>query len=50
MAEQRRILRLGELMVQQGLITQDQLRIAMIEQEQNNFAAWPSTSAPWFCV
>ena len=36
MAEQRRILRLGELMVQQGLITQDQLRIATIEQAQND--------------
>lgn len=36
MAEQRRRLRLGELMVQQGLISQDQLRIALIEQEQNN--------------
>ena len=36
MAEQRRILRLGELMVQQGLITEDQLRIATIEQEQND--------------
>ena len=36
MAEQRRILRLGELMVQQGLISQDQLRIALIEQEQND--------------
>lgn len=36
MAEQRRKLRLGELMVQQGLITQDQLRIGLIEQEQNN--------------
>lgn len=36
MAEQRRRLRLGELMVQQGLISQDQLRIALMEQEQNN--------------
>ena len=36
MAEQRRKLRLGELMMQQGLITEDQLRIALIEQEQNN--------------
>ncbi len=36
MAEQRRKLRLGELMIQQGLISQDQLRIALIEQEQNN--------------
>lgn len=36
MAEQRRKLRLGELMVQQGLISQDQLRIALMEQEQNN--------------
>lgn len=36
MAEQRRKLRLGELMVQQGLISQDQLRIALIEQEQNS--------------
>ncbi len=36
MAELRRKLRLGELMVQQGLISQDQLRIALIEQEQNN--------------
>jgi type II secretory ATPase GspE/PulE/Tfp pilus assembly ATPase PilB-like protein len=36
MAEQRRKLRLGDLMVQQGLISQDQLRIALIEQEQNN--------------
>ena len=36
MTEQRRKLRLGELMVQQGLISQDQLRIALIEQETNN--------------
>ena len=36
MAEPRRKLRLGELMVQQGLISQDQLRIALIEQEQND--------------
>lgn len=36
MAEQRRKLRLGELMVQQGLISQDQLRIALIEHQQNN--------------
>ena len=36
MAELRRKLRLGDLMIQQGLITQDQLRIAIIEQEQNN--------------
>lgn len=35
-SEQRRKLRLGELMVQQGIISQDQLRIALIEQEQNN--------------
>lgn len=35
MAEQRRKLRLGELMIQQGLITQDQLRIALIEQVEN---------------
>ncbi len=36
MAEQRRKLRLGELMVQQGLISQDQLRIALIEHKQND--------------
>ena len=36
MVEQRRKLRLGELMIQQGLISQDQLRIALIEQEQND--------------
>ena len=36
MTEQRRKLRLGDLMVQQGLISQDQLRIALIEQETNN--------------
>ena len=36
MAEQRRKLRLGDLMIQQGLISQDQLRIALIEQETNN--------------
>jgi general secretion pathway protein E/type IV pilus assembly protein PilB len=36
MAEQRRKLRLGDLMVQQGLISQDQLRIALIEQDQNH--------------
>ena len=36
MTEQRRKLRLGDLMVQQGLISQDQLRIALIEQENNN--------------
>ncbi len=35
MAEQRSKLRLGELMIQQGLITQDQLRIALIEQVEN---------------
>jgi hypothetical protein len=29
MAEQRKKLRLGELLVQQGLITHDQLRIAL---------------------
>jgi general secretion pathway protein E/type IV pilus assembly protein PilB len=29
-------LRLGELMVQQGLISQDQLQIALTEQEKNN--------------
>ena len=29
-SEQRRKLRLGELMVQQGLISQDQLRIALM--------------------
>lgn len=34
MAEQK--IRLGELMVQQGLISQDQLHIALMEQEQNN--------------
>lgn len=36
MVEQRRSIRLGELMVQQGLISQDQLRIALIEQERND--------------
>ena len=35
MNEQRRKPRLGDLLVQQGLITQDQLRIALIEQDQN---------------
>ena len=37
MAEQRKKPRLGELLVQEGLITQDQLRIALIEQKQSNF-------------
>lgn len=36
MAEQRKKMRLGELMVQQGLISQDQLRIALMEQEHND--------------
>ena len=36
MAEQRRKLRIGEIMVQQGLISKDQLRIALIEQEKND--------------
>jgi type IV pilus assembly protein PilB len=36
MAEQRRKPRLGELMVQQGLISPDQLRIALTEQEQSD--------------
>jgi general secretion pathway protein E/type IV pilus assembly protein PilB len=36
MSEARRKMRLGELMVQQGLISQDQLRIALMEQDQNN--------------
>jgi len=35
-AEQRKKLRLGELLVQAGLITPDQLRIALTEQKQNN--------------
>ncbi len=35
MIEQRRKMRIGELMVQQGLISNDQLRIALIEQEHN---------------
>ncbi|HEY3326091.1 MAG TPA: GspE/PulE family protein [Novimethylophilus sp.] len=36
MSESRRKMRLGELMMQQGLISQDQLRIALMEQGQNN--------------
>ncbi len=36
MAEQRKKLRLGELLVQQGLITTDQLSIALAEQRNNN--------------
>jgi len=36
MAEQRKKLRLGELLIQQGLITPDQLGIALAEQKQNN--------------
>jgi type II secretory ATPase GspE/PulE/Tfp pilus assembly ATPase PilB-like protein len=36
MAEQRKKLRLGELLIQQGLITQDQLRIALTEQGTQN--------------
>jgi general secretion pathway protein E/type IV pilus assembly protein PilB len=35
MAEQRKKLRLGELLVQQGLVTPDQLGIALAEQKQN---------------
>jgi type II secretory ATPase GspE/PulE/Tfp pilus assembly ATPase PilB-like protein len=35
-AEQRRKLRLGELLVQQGLITTDQLAIALAEQRHNS--------------
>jgi general secretion pathway protein E/type IV pilus assembly protein PilB len=34
LSEQRKKLRLGELLVQQGLITPDQLRIALTEQKQ----------------
>jgi general secretion pathway protein E/type IV pilus assembly protein PilB len=34
-AEHRKQVRLGELLVQEGLITHDQLRIALIEQERN---------------
>jgi type II secretory ATPase GspE/PulE/Tfp pilus assembly ATPase PilB-like protein len=36
LAEQRKKLRLGELLVQQGLITTDQLSIALAEQRHNN--------------
>lgn len=36
MAEQRKKLRLGELLVQQGLVTTDQLAIALAEQRHNN--------------
>jgi len=35
-AEQRKKLRLGELLVQQGLISNDQLSIALAEQRHNN--------------
>ena len=35
MAEQRKKLRLGELLIQQGLITTDQLTIALAEQRNN---------------
>jgi general secretion pathway protein E/type IV pilus assembly protein PilB len=35
MPEQQRTLRLGELMLQQGLISQDQLHIALMEQVQS---------------
>jgi type II secretory ATPase GspE/PulE/Tfp pilus assembly ATPase PilB-like protein len=35
-AEQRKKLRLGELLVQQGIITTDQLAIALAEQRHNN--------------
>jgi type II secretory ATPase GspE/PulE/Tfp pilus assembly ATPase PilB-like protein len=38
MAEQRKKLRLGELLVQQGLISTDQLSIALAEQRHNNVA------------
>ncbi|MFN3397095.1 MAG: GspE/PulE family protein [Sulfurimicrobium sp.] len=36
MAEQRKKLRLGELLVQQGLISPDQLRIALMEQTEHD--------------
>jgi type II secretory ATPase GspE/PulE/Tfp pilus assembly ATPase PilB-like protein len=36
MAEQRKKLRLGELLIQQGLITADQLRIALTEQKNSS--------------
>jgi type II secretory ATPase GspE/PulE/Tfp pilus assembly ATPase PilB-like protein len=36
MSEQRKKLRLGELLVQQGLISHDQLRIALTEQKTQN--------------
>ena len=36
MAEARKTLRLGEMLVQQGLITLDQLRIALKEQQHTN--------------
>lgn len=36
MSEQRKKLRLGELLVQQGLITKDQLAIALAEQRNSN--------------
>ena len=35
MAEQRKKLRIGELLIQQGLITADQLRIALTEQKNH---------------
>ena len=36
MVEQRKKLRLGELLIQQGLLTPDQLGIALAEQRQDN--------------
>jgi type II secretory ATPase GspE/PulE/Tfp pilus assembly ATPase PilB-like protein len=36
MAENRKKLRIGELLMQQGMITPDQLGIALAEQKQNN--------------
>ena len=36
MSEQRKKMRVGELLVQQGLVSQDQLNIALMEQSQSN--------------
>ena len=46
MLEQRRKLRIGEIMVQQGLISQDQLRIALIEQEHNDLRSLSFLQSP----
>lgn len=43
-------IRLGDLLVQKGLITEEQLMRALKEQRQRGDKAWRDADQPWLCL